>query len=163
MSNMMLVEPETRQAWEMELIRLAAQTGELTAEVVVDAAKAKTSALHGMLCWDNTQAAHEFRLAQARSLIRRVVVYLVNADEDESHTRQFVSVKVNDSEGERRSYVPLAVVMQSVDFTAQMLSDAKRDLTTFRNKYAVLSELVKVFSAIDDLIQPETKRISKHT
>lgn len=152
MNQVLLVEPETRAPWETELIALASQADELTPEMVVEAASKPTSPLHGMLCWDDTRAAHEFRLFQARSLIRRVVVYSIDPHEDVNKTRNFVNVVVRDADGERRTYMPLTSVVQSQDYTDQMLDDAKRALISFKRKYAVLSGLVKVFASIDELV-----------
>lgn len=42
----------------------------LEAAKVVEAAKSPSSPLHSRFEWDNTKAGHEYRLAQARKLIR---------------------------------------------------------------------------------------------
>ena len=48
--------------------------GRITPEMVVDAARDPNSPLHSAFTWDDAQAAHEHRLAQARVLLRRVRV-----------------------------------------------------------------------------------------
>ena len=48
--------------------------GRITPEMVVDAARDPNSPLHSAFEWDDAQAAHEHRLAQARVLLRRVRV-----------------------------------------------------------------------------------------
>lgn len=45
----------------------------LEPEVVVADATPKNSVLHDLLTWDDKQAAHQFRIEEARSLIRRVI------------------------------------------------------------------------------------------
>ena len=42
--------------------------GRITPEMVVDAARDPNSPLHSAFTWDDAQAAHEHRLAQARVL-----------------------------------------------------------------------------------------------
>ena len=48
--------------------------GRVTPEIVVEAARDPDSPLHSAFTWDDAQAAHEHRLAQARVLLRRVRV-----------------------------------------------------------------------------------------
>jgi len=48
--------------------------GRITPEMVVEAARDPNSPLHTAFTWDDAQAAHEHRLAQARVLLRRVRV-----------------------------------------------------------------------------------------
>ena len=48
--------------------------GRVTPEIVVEAARDPASPLHSAFTWDDAQAAHEHRLAQARVLLRRVRV-----------------------------------------------------------------------------------------
>jgi hypothetical protein len=48
--------------------------GRVTPEMVVEAARDPGSPLHSAFTWDDAQAAHEHRLAQARVLLRRVRV-----------------------------------------------------------------------------------------
>jgi len=52
----------------------------LRASDVVEHARDKTSPLHGEFEWDNKKAGHEYRLQQARTLIRAVVVTAPGAD-----------------------------------------------------------------------------------
>jgi hypothetical protein len=54
-----------------ELNRLAKKhKGRLTPEIVIEAAKDPESPLHDQFDWDDDTAAHKWRLAQARALIR---------------------------------------------------------------------------------------------
>lgn len=51
--------------------------GHLTPDIVLEDAHDKTSPLHGEFQWDNKLAAHQYRLQQARELIRSVKVTIV--------------------------------------------------------------------------------------
>ena len=48
--------------------------GRLTAEAVVKTATPNDHPLHGQFEWDNNKAGHKFRVQQARSLIKAVLV-----------------------------------------------------------------------------------------
>src|SRR6185437_11347508 len=58
---------------ELERLRQT-NNGELTAELALDAARPKSSPLHDGFEWDDTVAAEQHRLTQARSMIRSVVI-----------------------------------------------------------------------------------------
>jgi len=55
-----------------ELRRLYHHRGELKASMVVEYARDNTTELHGHFEWDDSKAAHEHRLWQARKIIRNV-------------------------------------------------------------------------------------------
>lgn len=57
-----------------QMNRLAAleKAGRLTAESLVDDARNPGSPLHELFEWDNERAAHEYRIEQARGIIRTV-------------------------------------------------------------------------------------------
>ena len=128
-----------------ELKRIAkASGGMLQPEVVVDCAKKKDSPLHEYFTWDDTEAAREYRLWQARSIIR-VVVDVVPHTEIE--TRAFVSLQ-SDRNADR-GYRGIVSVMSDADLQAELLEQARSDMTRFRLKYRILKELAGVFEAMD--------------
>jgi len=55
--------------------------GSLEPERVVDAARNPNSSMHGQFNWDDTEAAHQYRISQARALIKRVKVNVIRADD----------------------------------------------------------------------------------
>jgi len=55
--------------------------GSLEPERVVDAARNPNSSMHGQFNWDDTDAAHQYRISQARALIKRVKVNVIRADD----------------------------------------------------------------------------------
>lgn len=59
-------------SFEPHIRRLYDDNGGLTAPMVVESARPKDAPLHGYFEWDDKAAAEEFRLEQARSMIRRV-------------------------------------------------------------------------------------------
>jgi UDP-2,3-diacylglucosamine pyrophosphatase LpxH len=132
----------------VELKRIAAANkGILLPQKVVQAAKSKTSVLHGEFTWDDNTAAQEYRLWQARSLINVCVEY-IGTNGDEREMRVFVSLRKDRDEG---GYRLLEKVVSSKTFRAQLLEDALAEMTFFRDKYKDLKELAEVFEAIDRL------------
>lgn len=66
---------ENRKAIEEELNRIAARNGGvIEPEKVVERARNPRSPLHSQFQWDDTEAAQQWRLEQARRLIRSVQV-----------------------------------------------------------------------------------------
>jgi hypothetical protein len=132
-----------------ELQRLSSvNRGMLNPQAVVDAARDKTSPLHNQFTWDDTEAAEQYRLQQARRLIR-VTVRFLEPSEPSTTTRVFVSLSTDRKAG--NGYRVLADVMSDAKLRAQLLADAHRDMLAFRRKYAALSELADVFAAMDDV------------
>src|SRR5690242_16043731 len=60
---------------------------------VVDYAKQPHTALHGCFTWDDSEAAHQWRLEQARALIRCYVI--VDGSTNVAPVRAFVSLSTD--------------------------------------------------------------------
>src|SRR5690348_5499317 len=73
-----------------ELEKLSGDAGELTPDVVVEAARNPRNVLHKHFEWDDQKAAEAFRLDQARCLIRSVVVE--DDDSEEGRSAAFISI-----------------------------------------------------------------------
>jgi tRNA A37 N6-isopentenylltransferase MiaA len=137
-----------------ELTRLAAEHGgELQPKAVVDAARPDTSPLHNSFDWDDSEAAEKWRLQQARQLIRAVVIY-EHVGKKSMPVRVFVSL-TPDREENGAGYRLANVVLADAAHRQQMLSDALAEMQRFRLKYQRLSELAKVFEAMDEVTTPE--------
>lgn len=72
--------PKTkRAAYASALRRLETRDGRLTAEMVLRAASDPKHALHDHFDWDDSEAAHQWRLHQARMLIAQVRVVITTS------------------------------------------------------------------------------------
>lgn len=125
---------------------LRATRGQLTAEITVDDARPIDAVLHPAFEWDDTLAAEQFRLEQARGLIRSVVV-LQAGPEDAPPIRAFVVV----GEIGEQVYVSTYVAMSDPELRRQVLDRALRELHQWQAKYRELSELAKVFEALEQV------------
>lgn len=94
-------------AKELEAIRQ--RRGLLTAEIVVEEAQKRTSPLHAALEWNTKEAAYQYRLVQARQLIKSIEI--VYTERDEEARPQFVITKKENVQ----QYAPVEVVVGDTD------------------------------------------------
>jgi hypothetical protein len=123
--------------------------GLLRPEWIVEEARPTTSPLHGRFTWDDSRAAELFRLEEARHLIR-VTVELLPVETADRAFRVFVSLRADrHKDGGYRASV---TVLADHEGRAQLLREAKADMLAFTRKYRQLSELARVFAAMDEAL-----------
>lgn len=129
--------------------------GVVSAAQVVGVAKDPSNPLHHFFTWDDSIAAHEYRLSQARYMLRSVIV---RTDEGEgSRPPRLTAVVVTDA-GDR-GYATMATITASESLMVQVLAQAKRDLEAWYHKYQQLSELAEmrgVFGEIRRVVSEPT-------
>lgn len=141
---------------ELEQIRRNAG-GILKAEDVVRSAEEISSPLHNYFEWDDSEAAVQWRLQQARQLIRYVVVL---PPKDSTPISAYVSLR-DDRVHEGGGYRAIAEVMSDEQLREKLLAEAMEDLKHWEMKYQRLTELKSVFEAIAKTrksIKPRAKR-----
>ena len=116
---------------------------QITPEEVLEKARNEKSELHKCFIWDDTIAAEKYRLGQARQIIQLLVVTPV----EEEHT----PMRVFQITSEKNVYQPSRVFMEQPDEYKILLERAKGELKAIRNRYKMLSEMEKIFEAIDEL------------
>lgn len=115
------------------------------ADVVTWAAAHPKSALHPKFEWDDSKAGHEWRLQQARSLIRLHVV-------TEDGTPKLVNLRVDRAKG--GGYRSIKDVMNDEDLRTAMLSDCVSDLKRVQSRYSFIKNMMKG-------LDRETERLEK--
>lgn len=125
---------------ELEACR---RDGLIRPEDVIERAKRKKSLLHDKFTWDDGKAAHEYRLIEARNLIR---VHVIHAVGDESPTSVYVSL-TQDRALPGGGYRAMADVLSDAQLYQQMLDDAFTQLNNLQQKYRRLRELEPVWLA----------------
>lgn len=128
---------------ELEALRRASG-GMLKPTDVVKFAKSPKTALHKFFEWDDSKAAKEHRLAQARSLITE---YVITVEDVDFPVRALVSLPSDRAHG--RGYRSIQDVMESAAMRAEYLNEALAALNRCKAKYGQLKELARVWSAID--------------
>jgi len=119
------------------------QKGELTPELVVQEAAQPDSPLRGYFDWDDSSAAHRFRLFQAAALIRRVKITVETSPERRIQVRAYTHVP------QAQSYLPTPEALAR--HHDMVLADARRALASLRRKYENLVDF-------DALLREELER-----
>ena len=140
-----------RIARELERIALA-NDGVLRQEDVVAFARDPSTALHSQFDWDDTEAAHQWRLQQAAQVIRMQVRVL---EEDAASVRAYVSLTPDRANG--GGYRMMASVLSNEELSRQMMLDALAELSAVRRKYRTLQRLSGVWNEIDAAVAAESE------
>lgn len=153
--------PVKAEAVVPRLVALRKRKGSLAPSDVVDDARAKTSPLHECFEWNNSTAAEQWRLLQARNLIGALVMVPDDGDENTEPVRCFVSVNRNSEDSDESDYTPLNVLMREMasdpETRQQMLLRAIRAAQTLKRQYGhLLPELSEMFEVIARLEQGAT-------
>lgn len=106
-------------AHELETIR--ARDGKLEAETIVEHAKPAESPIHPAFEWRDKVAAHQYRLDQARNLVRSIVV--VDAGEADESVSAPMYVHVRPPESGTGYYQSTMVAIQDADEWATALKE----------------------------------------
>lgn len=118
--------------------------GILTPEIVLDDAQDESSPLHPFFEWDDTEAARQFRLKQARNVIRSVVAIYKEAPTREP-IRAYVHVRTEDAPPR---YMETSAALACSPTRDAVLRRAKAELDAWRRRYADLQELAEVMAMI---------------
>jgi hypothetical protein len=129
--------------------------GRVPPEAVIEFARDENTALHSEFEWDDTEAAHQFRLEQARKIIR-LNIEVIETPNGNVRMPVFVSL-VSDRRG-GGGYRALTDVMSNAEMRAQLLQQAIDELQRVRRKYESLRELAPVFAALDRVARNATRR-----
>lgn len=127
---------------ELERIRKA-NDGILRPADVVFAARSKSSPLHDWFEWDDGKAADEYRLEQARRLIRFTIE---KVGPEEQNIRAYVSLRQDREEG--NSYRSLREVVAAKPLREELLRQALAEADAWRKRYESFVELKEIFTAI---------------
>lgn len=122
--------------------------GAVTAKLLLDKARPKDSKIHGLFTWDNKVAAEKWRLHQASMVITGIAVTYSHEDDTEKKVVRAFSNVGSRKHGE---FITTATALSDEASRAIVLKHALEELQAFQSKYATLTELAEVFSAIEAL------------
>lgn len=123
-------------------------SGKLTPKLVVDDARSTNAPTHVCFQWDDALAAEEFRLAQARTMLRSITV---QATKDSEPVTQYVNVQF--AEEEERAYTSVHDAVQDPELRRQLLDKAISEVAAWRRKYREYTELSALFDVIDTQLE----------
>lgn len=117
-----------------------------TPQQILDKAKDAETELHKCFEWDNTKAAENWRLHQARKLVCSLV-FKEQSEQSSPAPEIRLFFKIDENEG----YKSTVMIMQDKDEYQKLLSKALSELRAFQTKYKSLTELDGIFSEIEQL------------
>lgn len=132
-----------------ELYRLSETLTVVKPEDVVEAAKAETSPLHCFFDWNDTTAAHKYRLKQARGLLRSVEIRIIKEGKEDKQLPLMQSLRITTVEStetpvlkkqktverQERVYMSITEVLADPELEQQVIQNAARELNSFRLRY----------------------------
>ena len=134
-----------------ELRSIAAKhEGRLYAEEVVKAARAQSSPLHDKFTWNDDEAAHQFRLEQARHLIRTTVQY-IEVDGSPRPVNVFVSLSSDRDNG--GGYRELQTVLRRKEHRDVLLADALKEMKSFVDRFETIKRLSRVVGEMKKVLK----------
>lgn len=117
--------------------------GGLTPERLLEANKEESAPLHNEFEWEDTIAAHKYRIEQARHIIQCLITIPEGQSEEAKPVRAFVVT------GQIAKYEHINAVLKNEDKYELMLEQALRELKSFQQKYSTLKELTPLFETIN--------------
>jgi hypothetical protein len=125
----------------------------LTPKDIVDDAKKKDSPLHDYFEWDDSLAAQQYRIEQARHLLNHIEVTIVYKDvvgdiQETERQRQFISVQIGTSRNDR-VYMPFEIVAKDELLLDSVVSEASNALQSWINRYEKFTRLGRVVEAVE--------------
>ena len=115
------------------------ENSKITAELWVEYASDEESPVHNTLTWDDSKAAHLYRLAEARNLIRAVMV-----ERNDVPEQMFVHV---DSD---RGYQSVSTVVQNADMYSLALIALRSQMADTKNAVDTLVDAAKTHPQTDN-------------
>lgn len=133
------------------LERLANQKGGiLMVDDVIEAAKDKSCVLHHHFEWDDTEAAKAYRKEQARSLIRKCKITLV--DMPSAEIRAFTSLPSDRESG--GGYRLTSTVLNDDQMRQELFHDIELTIARWRTKLHLLdTKTAEILIALEDAVK----------
>lgn len=104
----------------------------LTPEKVLDKARSKKSAMHNCFTWEDSEAAHKWRLEEARQIVRALVVIEPIDNEPDSviQVRAYEHITVNSEP----LYMPIDKVLENEDWRDQVFGAIRDGIQQLQRK-----------------------------
>jgi hypothetical protein len=130
----------------IEFEKIKKDAGKLTPEVVVEFARDENSTLHKLFTWDDSKAAEQYRLQQARNIINNVeVVTIRNGEQIEIPNYEIITTEAG------REYKSIDIL--TFDEIAQVRDNAKAALVYWSNKLKLYKEFKKVVEHLEKAVE----------
>ena len=135
---------------ELEQIR-ESNDGILYPQSVVDFARNEETALHDKFEWDDTVAGENYRVWQARKIIRAVAILIPRQNEPIQAYVSMVADRYQGAGEEKQEkvggYRCMVDVLSTPDLRETLLSEALAEFEMWERKYTMITELADIFAA----------------
>jgi hypothetical protein len=121
----------------------------------VEAARDPSAPAHPMFTWDNSVAANEHRLTQARVILANLMIDVVIVRRSKPETVRVRAIHRTSRTGEYDTFSDAFSQPVKRDY---VLSQALAQLSALKRRYAALSELAIIFAAFDKVVAKHSKR-----
>lgn len=142
-------------AWSVYEAVKASTEGKPTAADLLEEAEDESCPIHDAFEWDDSKAGHEYRLSQARSMMRSFVVVPEESSKPREGHRalEIQSVPSGDGTRPKAAYVPVVDVMKDPVARGELLQRALGELVSIRRRFKHLQELASVFAEVEAVLQ----------
>jgi hypothetical protein len=133
-----------------ELTEIYTRNGKLTPTLVVEEAEDEDSPLHDRFEWDDELAGHEYRIVQARQLIRSVRIHVQPENRESPLIRAFMHVPASRAEVDEaeeddagsgfQNYMPVEDVAQSPRLKKIALGQMEREWQLLKRRWEAYGE-----------------------
>lgn len=130
-----------------ELHRIYDRDGRLEPALVVREAADPKNPLHDSFEWDDSLAAAEHRLQQARQLIRIAVTVLPSVNC--RPVRAFISL--SSERGAGAGYLKVQQILSDEELRAQALADAITAFNSMQTRFGYLRELTPIWQTLAEI------------
>ena len=131
------------------------QSSGLTAEKLLDASRPEDAPLHGEFEWRDEIAAEKYRLQQAGTIIRALVI--VPEEPETPEVRAFFNLAPTDNG--KRHYMATSTIFRDSELSVKLWAQAITDMNIFTRKYRDLQDVGNVINAMDEVLNKEADGI----
>jgi hypothetical protein len=127
--------------------RIERKHGQCHPALLVHAAKSPRSPIHGLFEWDDTEAARQWRVHQARRVLNTITIVVEGV---EAPVPAYLHITKITDEGVAHGYMSAARALVGENREG-VLRDALAGLQGWRRRYGQLNELAAVWAALDEV------------
>lgn len=130
-----------------EMERIESLYGSLTPQNILDASRPKNALFHTLFQWDDTVAAEQYRLQQARTILNNIEVTVVS----DGSSKQINVYEVVKQQSSGQIYKSInSMTLDDIDFIKQR---TLKELTILKDKLSMYKEFSKVTSSLHQAIE----------
>lgn len=134
---------------EVEVLRKK-NGGTVSPGDLVHKARSPKSAMHRIFEWDNGAASDQYRLIQARRVLRSMEIVYLDKEVGPTRAWEIIEKKKRGTDNKTQTlYSTLEETMADPGARESLLAEAIGQLMAWRRRFRMLNEFDRVFGAID--------------